>query len=75
MKYTLMRHYFSDSRNFYILDLYNVREEKGIELHYYLKGRHKFNIEKLRQKLEEIIFSDQSHLIDWWDDLVRQYQE
>lgn len=75
MVYTLMRHYFNASRDTYVLDLYDELNETGVELHYYLKGWHKFNINELKDKMQRLCDSHETHIIEWWDDMVRQYQK
>ena len=70
MKYELMRAYDCKMGNAFVLDLYNMHYNKGVELHYY-KGGNKYDIESVKPILEHKIAARELHTIEYWDNLIK----
>lgn len=72
MKYELMRAYYCKDRHSFVLDLYNMHYNKGVELHYYLGGHtKKYDIDSIIPILHHKRISRQLHTIDYWDKLIK----
>lgn len=73
MKYELMRAYYCKQRDYFVLDLFNLHENKGVELHYYIGGyrKTKYDIESIIPILDIERKSRKMHNIEYWDDLIK----
>ena len=72
MKYELMRAYYCKERHSFVLDLYNMHYDKGVELHYYCGVRKKYDIDSIVPILDHKRISRQLHTIDYWDNLIKK---
>ena len=70
MIYELMRAYYCKMRNSFVLDLYNLHYNKGVELHYYM-GEKKYDIKSMEPILKQKIAARELHTIEYWDDLIK----
>ena len=67
--YTLMRYYFKENKTVFMLDLYDHKNEKGVELQYYV---HNKIIDKLlMDTLHNLTFKTLD--INTWDDIIHQF--
>lgn len=73
MKYELMRAYYNKNRMSFVLDLYNMHYDKGVELHYYLYkyDRCKYDVKSIMPKLDYKIMSREMYTLDYWDSLIK----
>ena len=65
-----MRAYHHKYSNSFVLDLYNMHYNKGVELHYY-RGEKKYDIESVKSILEHKIAARELHTIEYWDELIK----
>lgn len=71
MKYCLMRAYWCNMRNSFVLDLYNPTTQKCVELHYY-NGYKTYDIDKVAHLLDYYIKYHEMYDLNFWDNLIKK---